>query len=219
MERLAEDIWKSIWCSLAATVAIVGFLRYFDQDHWWQINTNLYPEEYENGPLVYYNIKGVDKSGYAELFINNVPQEMAWGEYGVFRNVLPGQIVSLRVFADGRTLFSPVFRLEDREIRLLTFEDQGSGLAYLGSHSRVKVTSARNIAVLEPNNKEDLLQLAILKEIEDYKPVAEVEAKVENKNAEGEAAPDNQVENLNSPNRNLFLYLASFYKNLEKQNR
>lgn len=140
MERLAEDIWRAIWCSLAVAVAIVGFLRYFDQDRWWETNLNLYPEEYENGPLVYYHIQGIDKDGYAELFINNVPQETAWGEYGVFRNVLPGQIVSLRIFADGQILFSPVFRLEEREIRLLTFEKQDGSLGYLGNHSRIKNT-------------------------------------------------------------------------------
>ena len=161
MERLAEDIWRAIWCSLAVAVAIVWFLRYFDQDRWWETNLNLYPEEYENGPLVYYHIQGIDKDGYAELFINNVPQETAWGEYGVFRNVLPGQIVSLRIFADGQILFSPVFRLEEREIRLLTFEKQDGSLGYLGNHSRIKNTYAARIAVLTPNIKEDLFQLAI----------------------------------------------------------
>jgi|WetSurMetagenome_2_1015567.scaffolds.fasta_scaffold312302_1 hypothetical protein len=177
MEKLAEDIWKTIWCSLAAAVVIVGFLRYFDADRWWEINPNFYPEEYENGPLVYYNIKGVDKTGYAELSINNVPQERVWGNYGVFKNVLPGQIVSLRVSVNGQILSSPVFRLQDREIRLLKFEDQESDIAYLGHHSRIKNTLIANLTVFKQNDKEDLFQLAILKEIENYKPFEEAYAK------------------------------------------
>jgi len=177
MEKLAEDIWKTIWCSLAAAVAIVGFLRYLDQDRWWQTNLNLYPEEYENGPLIYYHIQGIDKYGYAELFVNNVPQETVGGEYGVFRNVLSGQIVSLKVFADGKELFSPVFRLQEREIRLLTFEKKNGALAFLSAHSRIKNASTGNIAIFKQSEKEDLFQLAILREIENYKPVAEAEAK------------------------------------------
>lgn len=57
--------------------------------------------------------------------------------------------------------------------------------------------------MLTPNSKEDLFQLAILKEIENYKPVAEAEAKIENKNVENQITPGNLHHNIDYFIRNV----------------
>ena len=183
MEKLTEDIWKAILCSLVAIVAIVGFMRYIDQDKWWEIEKISKLEEYENNPLVYYYVinSSQDKQASAKLFIRNTFQEDFFGNYGLFNNVLPGQIVSVQINFGDQSILSPVFRLRDKEIRLLKFEYGNNRLAYLGSYSRYQKNTGNRLAVLDQSNMENLFQMDILKKIENYSPLEEAAAKEEDK--------------------------------------
>lgn len=183
MSKLAEDIWKATWCSLITLVVIVGFLRYMNEDRWWEIDKITNSEEYENNPLVYYSVKGSDNDPLinAELIVKNTPQEKQEGNNGVFGNFLSGQVVSVRAFRGSQSIRSPSFRTRDREIRHLIFEIKDNELAYAGSHSRLRRISPPSLVVFNSGKEKDLFQLDILKEIENYRPLQEAEAKEDKK--------------------------------------
>lgn len=183
MEKLAEDIWKAVLCSLVAMIAIVGFMRFIDQEKWWRIEEDYKPEEYENNPFVYYQVANSEEKqqASAQLFVRNIFQEEFFGNSGLFNNILPGQILSVRIKFGEQSVLSPVFRLKDREVRLLKFKYDNDKLTYLGSYSRYKKNAGNKIMVLDQRNVENLFQMDILKGIENYKPFEEAVAKEEDK--------------------------------------
>jgi len=183
MEKLTEDIWKALMFSLVTIVAVVGFMRYIDQNKWWEIEKISKLEEHENNPLIYYYVinESREKQANAKLFIRNTFQEEFFGDYGLFNNILPGQMVSVRINFGNQSILSPVFRLRNKEIRLLKFKYENNKLVYLGSYSRYQKNTGNKIAVLDQSDMENLFQMDILKEIENYKPLEEAAAKEENK--------------------------------------
>lgn len=215
MEKLVEDIWKSLWFSLATVTVILGFMRYLSNDRWWEVNavpnSILGESEKSVNPLVYYTIKNSNNNKFinAELFIKNTPQAEYFGQNGVFENILPGQVASVRLNTKEGSVRSPAFRLQDREIRLLTFQYENGKLTYSGSHSRLRKTPASNLAVLDQSKEESLFQIDILREIESYKPLEEVAAKEEVKKV-AEPAAEKEVEK-----KNLFFNKNKFQFNLE----
>jgi len=191
MSKLAEEIWKIIWCSLVVVTISIGFLRYRDNDHWWEINRATDLEEYENNPLLYYSIKGIDSNSAvsAELFVINTSQKKLEGNCGVFDNILPGQIVSVRIFSGDRSIRSPSFRLQNREIRHLTFaiDKEKNQLAYAGDHSRLRKISPPALYRSGAESAPAVLN------IENYNPLKEAAAKENPK----KAVEDNNVEDSN----------------------
>jgi len=175
MPQLAEEIWKTIWWSLIVATIITGFLRYFDNDRWWENRENENLKEYESNSLVYYSVKGIklNSAVSAELFVKNIPQEKLIGNHGVFENILPGQIVSIKVISKDRMIRCPSFRLQDREIRHLTFtfDEEKNQLAYEKDCSRSRKLPP---PALYRSGTESAL--AILN-IENYKPLEEAAAK------------------------------------------
>lgn len=181
MDKLAEEIWKTILCSLIVTTAIVGFLRYLDQDNWWRIPQKPpYLEKFDNNPLVYYSVENISRKGSptAGLFFMNTLQKIVDGEHGVFEDVLAGQVLSVKVSAFGHTVRSPSFRLQDREIRHLVFTLKDDKLEFSGSHSRF-----RNPVMPKALGRDsDQLAIAgVLKLIGSYQPIEKVEAKEKEK--------------------------------------
>lgn len=221
MDKLAEDIWKTIWFSLAVTTVIIVFMRYFSNDRWWEVNSFSKSDsrEYENlnSPLIYFAIKDSanDSVANAELFIKNTPQEEYFGNNGVFENILPGQIASIRISSNGRTVRSPAFRLQDREIRLLVFDQTADGLEYLGSRSRLRRVPVPALAVFDQDREENLFQMDIVREIENYKPLEEASAKEQDKK---EGAPPGSIKEKQIPSdreENIFYLNKNFLLSLE----
>lgn len=179
MENLGEEIWKTIIYSLVVSSIIVGFLRYINEDHWWNIPQKPNSEESENSPLLYYSIKNDQDhdSGSAVLFVRNTLQEELVGNNGVFDNIIPGQIVSIKVTASGQSIQIPPFLVQEREIRHIVFEQNDDGLTFLGDYSRQRRVPLPKLAVFNQDQENKLFQLDILKEIENYNPVEEAKAK------------------------------------------
>lgn len=176
MEKLAEDIWKTILYSLVVASAVVGLMRYADQDPWWQINQISISEEPENNPLVYYSIINSDDktSAQAGLFFMNTLQQKSVGLHGVFENILPGQALSLLISSANQTVRIPAFRLQEREIRHFVFAFRNNKLEYLSSHSRIRELKYPHVLNLEENK---LASANVIKIIENYQPIEKAEAK------------------------------------------
>lgn len=176
MENLGEEIWKTTLYSLVVASAVVGLMRYIDQDPWWKLNQIPLSEESEKSPLVYYSIINANErdSASAGLFFMNTLQKVSLGKHGTFENTYPGQILSVNINYANQTIRSPSFRLQEREIRHLVFTYDNNGLQYLGSHSRkrdLKLTKAFNFET------EKLVSANILKAIENYQPIEQAAAK------------------------------------------
>jgi len=211
MEKLVDDIWKTTWSSLIMLIVILGVMRYFEEDHWWQVEKNFQPEEYKNNSFVYYSVKNQNKNELvsAELFVKNVLQKKSFGEYGVFEGILPGQTISVRIRSGEQSILTPVLRIREGEIRNLIFEKQDGKLIYLGNRFRTIKVIPSKIALLQQNGKENLVQLDIRKEIENYKLVEEVMANEDPKEKESVkqvVAKEN--------NGNIFLTKNKFFTNL-----
>lgn len=193
MDNLAEDIWKTTLYSLVVASAVVGLMRYIDQDPWWQINQFTISEESENNPLVYYSIKNSnDETSFkAGLFFMNTLQQRSSGLHGAFENVLPGQALSLIINFSDQSIRIPAFRLQEREIRHFVFAYQDNKLEYLGSHSRLREVKYPRVLNLEENK---LASANVLKVIENYQPIEKVEAKENIKtSATGGSLPGRQA--------------------------
>lgn len=217
MEKIVEDIWKTTWLSLASVVVIIGITRYLANDRWWEIDGQPAQtlEEYESSlrPLVHYAIKNPDKNSFinTELIIKNIPQDEQSGENGTFENVLAGQVMYLKLNSGGQTVRSPVFRLQDREIRLLIFERIDKKMVYRESRSRIRKPPVPTFSVLDERKEKHLFQMDIIRGIENYKPFEEVSAK------EPEKKPDNQAQkdNLAQQNEPVQLYELTQKKELK----
>lgn len=184
MEKLAERIWKGACLSLAVSVILIGSLRYYKNNNWWDINTSIQANYYgynsSNSPLIYYSIQNLDESKNvsSELYVKNIIQQKTAGEYGAFENILPGQAISLKLNLENQSIRSPSFILRSREIRLLNFEiDEKGELVYLGSYSRIKRLPMAKLEIFSQNQNLDLFTLDVIKEIEKYKPLEEAVAK------------------------------------------
>lgn len=197
MDKLAEEIWKTTLCSLVVTTAIVGLVRYVDQDPWWRIPPKPYPEKFfDDSPLVYYSIENADEKGspLAGLFFMNTLQQQVAGKYGVFDDVLPGQVLSLKISILNQATRSPSFRLQEREIRHLFFAYRDNGLEYLGSHSQRREPKYPKVLNLET---EKLASANFVKAIENYRPIEAAEAKENEKKSikDGRESRDNYIDN------------------------
>jgi len=139
MEKLAEEIWKTILFSLLLVVGVISFLRYTENDAWWKINDNQNKREADS-PLVYYSIRDLkeNESLKVSLFVRNYIQEEKTENFGVFENLISGQAVALKISLGDQSMRSPSFILKNREIKNFTFSLVDGKLAYLGSSSRFK---------------------------------------------------------------------------------
>ena len=196
MEKLAERIWRGACFSLAVSVILIGSLRYYKNNNWWDIDTSIQTNYYgynsSNSPLVYYSIQNLDESKHvsSELYVKNIIQQKDSGKYGAFENVLPGQAISLKLNLDNQSIRSPSFILRSKEIRLLTFTVNKEGeLVYLGSYTRIKRLPIAKLEIFSQNQNLDLFTLDVIKEIEKYKPLEEAAAK--------ENIPKEEVVNIN----------------------
>ncbi len=140
MEKLAEEIWRILWSSTLAFIIIISVIRYTEREDWWKIDIDTQAQgPNENGPLIFYSVKGVTKneSVVAQLFIKNILQEKALGQYGVFENIYPGQAVSLQINWQDKAIRSPSFILRDQEISSFYFYlNEKRELEYKGIFSR-----------------------------------------------------------------------------------
>ncbi|MBM3255860.1 MAG: hypothetical protein FJZ04_00090 [Candidatus Moranbacteria bacterium] len=138
MDKLIEDIWKSVLSSLIVTTIILGGMRYFEREDWWKIDKKEDPDQ--SGPLVFYTVKGVNKDSdvSAQIFVKNIPQENALGRYGSFENIFPGQSVNIEIGVKGQTTRSPSFFVKNREIKNLSFLYENGKLEYQGESKRIR---------------------------------------------------------------------------------
>ncbi len=142
MTKIFDDVWKIIVYSLISLTIVINLLHYLENNDWWRIEETKGLEKMPNRSLVFYFVKDESNDDReeprAEIFVKNVSQEELSGFRGFFQKIFPGQYFFLRIKYRDETAYSPIFFMQDREIKRIyfKFDQKEISLKFTGASSR-----------------------------------------------------------------------------------